>query len=86
MTMVIPEFTVPIMAALGLQYVLYRDKSKELLKADFKKILYAVGGLMLLLIIMYMMMSYSARRIIKFPVVYRKWRRAMRSAERSLPE
>jgi hypothetical protein len=60
MTMVIPEFTIPVMAALGLQYIFYRDKSHELLKSDFRKILYAVGGLMGLLIIMYMMLSYSS--------------------------
>ena len=60
MAMVIPEFTVPVMAALALQQILYRDNTRELLKADFKKILYAVGGLVALLIIMYLMMSYTA--------------------------
>ena len=60
MAMVIPEFTVPIMASLALQQVLYRDNNRELLKADFRKILYAVGGVLALLIIMYAMMSYTA--------------------------
>jgi len=60
MTMVILEFTIPIMAVLTLQYILYREKSRELLKADFKKIVYAIGGLFALLLIMYMMMDYSA--------------------------
>jgi hypothetical protein len=60
MTMVIAEFTLPIMAVLGLQYILYREKSRELLKADFKKIFYAVGGLLLLLIIMYLVMDYNS--------------------------
>jgi hypothetical protein len=60
MTMVITELTIPIMAVLTLQYILYREKSRELLKADFRKILYAVGGLFALLIIMYIMMDYSA--------------------------
>ena len=60
MSMVIPEFTVPTMAVLSLQHILYRDKSQELLKADFRKILYAVGGLFGLLIIMYMMLSYNS--------------------------
>ncbi|HEV8283356.1 MAG TPA: YfhO family protein [Chitinophagaceae bacterium] len=59
MTMVIVEFTVPIMAVVTLQYILFREKSKELLKADFRKILYATGGLFALLIIMYVMMDYS---------------------------
>lgn len=60
MTMVIPEFTLPLMAVLSLQYIFYRDKSQELLRAEFKKVLYVVGGLMLLLIIMYVMMSYNS--------------------------
>ena len=60
MSMVIPEFTAPIMASLALQQIFYRDNNRELLKADFRKILYAVGGLLALLIIMYVMMSYTA--------------------------
>jgi hypothetical protein len=59
MTMVIAELTIPVMAVLSLQYILYREKSRELLRIDFRKILYAVGGLLVLLIIMYMMMDYS---------------------------
>ena len=60
MAMIITQFTFPIMAMLGLQYLLYRDKSRELLKADFKKIFYAFGGLTALLLIMYMIMDYSS--------------------------
>jgi hypothetical protein len=60
MTMVIAEFTIPIMAVLGLQHLLYREHSKEVLKKDFKNILYAVGGLSALLLIMYMMQSYNS--------------------------
>jgi hypothetical protein len=60
MAMVIPEFSVPVMASLALQQIFYRDNSRELLKADFRKVLYAVGGLLALLIIMYVMMSYTA--------------------------
>ncbi len=60
MTMVIPEFTLPLMAVLSLQYIFYREKSREFLKDNFRKVLYAVGGLMALLIIMYVMMSYSS--------------------------
>jgi len=48
------------MAVLTLQYILFGNKSKELLKADFKKILYAVGGLIGLLILIYVMMDYSS--------------------------
>ena len=60
MTMVITEFTIPIMAVLGLNLLLFKENSKELIKADFKKILYAVAGLLGLLILMYMMMDYSS--------------------------
>lgn len=60
MAMIITQFTFPIMAMLGLQYLLYREKSRELLKADFKKILYAVGGLTALLLVMYVVMDYSS--------------------------
>ena len=60
MTMVIPEFTLPLMAVLSLQYIFYRERSREILKENFRKILYAVGGLMALLIIMYVMISYSS--------------------------
>lgn len=60
MTLVITQFTIPIMAVVGLQYILFREKSRELLKANFKKILYAVGGLLALLLIMYMVMDYGS--------------------------
>ena len=60
MTMVIIQFVIPIMAVLGLQWLLYREKSRELLKADFKKILYTIGGLFVFLLLMYLTMDYSA--------------------------
>jgi hypothetical protein len=60
MSMVIPEFTLPIMAVLALHEILYRERSRELLKGDFKRILYATGGILALLMIMYVMMSYSS--------------------------
>jgi len=60
MTMVIAELTVPLMAVVTVQYILYREKSRELLKAEFRKILYAVGGLLALLLILYVMMDYNA--------------------------
>jgi len=60
MTMVIPEFTLPLMAVLSLQYIFFKDRGREVLKENFRKILYAVGGLMALLIIMYVMISYSS--------------------------
>ena len=60
MAQVIPQLTITIMAILALQYLLYNEKSKELLKANFKKILYATGGLFALLGLMYLTMDYSA--------------------------
>ncbi len=60
MTMVIIQFVIPVMAVLGLQCLLYREKNRELLKADLKKILYAIGGLFAFLLLMYVTMDYSA--------------------------
>ncbi|HUR67197.1 MAG TPA: YfhO family protein [Chitinophagaceae bacterium] len=60
MAMVITQFTFPLMAVLTLQYVLFRDNSRELLKADFKKILYAAGGLIALLGLIYLTNDYSS--------------------------
>lgn len=59
-SMVIVQLCIPIAAVLGMQLLFFRDKSRELLKRDFKKILYAVGGLFALLLIMYLGMDYSA--------------------------
>ncbi|MBC7873180.1 MAG: YfhO family protein, partial [Ferruginibacter sp.] len=60
MAQVIPQFTIGVVAVLALQQLLFAEKSRELLKTDFKKILYAVGGLFALLAIMYVMMEYSS--------------------------
>ncbi len=59
MIMVIPQLTIPIMAILAVQLLLYRPDGMALLKADFKKILYAVGGLIGLLVLMYLSMDYK---------------------------
>lgn len=60
MLLVITEFTIPLMAMLCLHQLLFREKSREMLKADFKKILYAVGGLFVFLLLMYVMQSYES--------------------------
>lgn len=57
---VIPQFTITIIAALSLQKILFEEKSKDLLKADFKKILYTIGGLFALLGMMYLALDYSS--------------------------
>ncbi len=60
MAQVIPQFTLCIMAALAMQQLLFEKESKEQLKADFKKILYIVGGLFALLAILYLSLDYSS--------------------------
>jgi multisubunit Na+/H+ antiporter MnhC subunit len=59
-TMVIVQLTIPILAVLAMQLLFFRDKSRELLKADFRKILYTLGGLFVLLLLLYLVMDYSA--------------------------
>ncbi|MEQ1678245.1 MAG: YfhO family protein, partial [Chitinophagaceae bacterium] len=57
---VIPQFTVGLIAALGLQQLLFTEKSRELLQKDFKKILYTMGGLFAFLGLLYLAMEYSS--------------------------
>jgi len=59
-TMVIVQLTIPIAAVIGLQLLLFREKSQELLKADYKKILYSVGGLIAFLVLAYLLMDYGS--------------------------
>ena len=61
MAQAIPQFTIAVVAALTLQKLFFEEKSKELLKIDFKKILYALGGLFALLGILYVMIDYSSQ-------------------------
>ena len=60
MALVITGFTIPIVACICLQYLLFRENARELLKKEFKTILYAVGVLFGLLILLYLMMDFSA--------------------------
>jgi hypothetical protein len=59
MILVITELTLPIAAALALNK-LYASNAKELLKQNFKIILYTVGGLFLLLGILYFSIEYTS--------------------------
>lgn len=59
MSMVITELTIPVMAVLGLHYILFRENTREQLRIDFKKILYGVGGLFAIVLIMYVMLDYT---------------------------
>ncbi len=56
---VIPQLTLGIMAALTLQQLLFVEKSKEFIKNNYKPILYTIGGVFLLLGLLYMGMDYG---------------------------
>ncbi|HSU29152.1 MAG TPA: YfhO family protein [Chitinophagaceae bacterium] len=60
MAMVITQFTLPLVAVLALQFILFREKSRELLKTEFKKILIAFGALFGVMILMYAAMDYNS--------------------------
>lgn len=60
MAQVIPQFTLAISAVVALQYLLFQEKAKEILQKDFKKILYATGGLFAVLALLYITMDYSS--------------------------
>jgi len=60
MAQVIPQFTLAIAAVVALQYLLFQEKAKEILQKDFKKILYAAGGLFGVLALLYIAMDYSS--------------------------
>ncbi len=57
---VIPQFAVGIMAVLTLQQLFFAERSRELLNAHFKKILYSVGGLFALLAMLYIALDYTS--------------------------
>ncbi|MGC4103707.1 YfhO family protein [Ferruginibacter sp.] len=59
-TMVILQLTIPVLAVLGLHTLFFRDNARELLKTDFRKILYAFGGLFVFLSLLYMMINYGS--------------------------
>lgn len=60
MALVIPQLLVPLLAALTLQQVLFNAATEQFLKDNFKKILYALGGIILLIVIVYFMNDYKA--------------------------
>lgn len=60
MAQVIPQFTIAISAVVALQYLLFQEKAKDILQKDFKKILYAAGGLFGVLALLYITMDYSS--------------------------
>lgn len=60
MALVIAQWLVPLLAVLCLQQVLFTERTEEFLTKNFKKILYGLGGLVLLIGIVYLMNDYSA--------------------------
>jgi hypothetical protein len=60
MALVIPQFLVPLLAVLALQQMLFDERLKNLASEDFKHILYAVGGLIALAGIVYILNDYSS--------------------------
>jgi hypothetical protein len=60
MAQVIPQFTVTIIATLALQALLFDSKAQQILKTNFRQILYAVGGLCALVLLLYLAMDYTS--------------------------
>ena len=59
MSLVIPQLLFPLLAALCLQKIFFTADGKQLLQRSFKPILYVVGGVFVLLLLMYLTMNYS---------------------------
>jgi hypothetical protein len=60
MALVIPQFLVPLLSSMGLQFILFSEKGREFVSTHFKPILYGVGGLVVLLGLIYLMNDYKA--------------------------
>ncbi len=62
MALVIPQFTFPLLAVLGLQQLIYSGDPKELVWIKFKKVLYATAGLALITLAAYAFSDYKGSR------------------------
>lgn len=60
MSLVISQLTMPLMAVLTLYALFFKKESQAFVKANFKVILYTVGGLTLLLVLLYIAQDYSS--------------------------
>ena len=60
MSLVMAQLTLPVMAVLAVHHLFFTENSREYVKANFKKILYAVGGLVVLIGLVYIAMDYSS--------------------------
>lgn len=59
MAMVIPQLILPLMAAIGLQKLIYAEAAQAFLQKHFKKILYTIGGFLAVLLLVYIGNDYS---------------------------
>ncbi len=60
MALVILQLTLPLTAILTIQQLFFEKNSRENLKANFKKILYTLGGVTVVLGLLYIAQSYSS--------------------------
>ncbi len=60
MALVIPQLLIPLMAVLLLQHILFDQKTVEQEKVLIKHSLYAIGGFIALLVLIYLMNDYGA--------------------------
>ncbi len=58
--LVIPQLLFPVLAVMGLQQVFFSTDGKEQLKASFKKILYAVGGIFIVTLLIYFFNDFTS--------------------------
>lgn len=60
MALVICQFTMPLMAVITVYTLFFAKDSRETLKANFKKILYTLGGITAVLALLYIAQDYSS--------------------------
>ena len=60
MALVVVQLTLPVMAVLAVQQLFFTGNGRESLKANFKKILYTLGGLVGLIGLLYIAMDYGS--------------------------
>ena len=60
MALVVSQLLVPLLAVLCIQQILFTEKAEEFLTKNFKKILYALGGVIVFIGIIYLMNDYSS--------------------------
>ncbi|MBI2731567.1 MAG: YfhO family protein [Sphingobacteriales bacterium] len=60
MAMVIAQFAVPVLAVLAMQSMLFGADKTEIVKKNFKKILFVTGGVFIFCFIVYLLQSYTS--------------------------